>query len=296
MLSTEMTGLKIHFLRWLEQPDEGEAYSKNTIRSYSQAIDVFLSFLADNDINSLDDVSDTWIRAFVRKLSNDGLKQVSIKNKLSAVQLFWEVSLDFPMDRINPVSRYIESSKKKKRGGRTAKRLIPVLYAHEVDDLFDSVFESRQAISTRDMAIIGLMLDSGVRSDELCNITVKQLKDMMIMDRLVVIGKGDKERSIKVLTTHRSTIVSYMNTLQEKGLGEFAFLTIQDTKMSQRVLYQMVNHYLKRAGIEKPQMGGHLLRHTAASLMLREGMNIKQVQENLGHSSITTTEKYLHLV
>lgn len=87
-----------------------------------------------------------------------------------------------------------------------------------------------------------------------------------------------------------------MSALQGKSLGEFAFLTIQDTKMSQRVLYQMVNHYLKRAGIEKPQMGGHLLRHTAASLMLASGMNIKQVQDNLGHSSITTTEKYLHLV
>jgi site-specific recombinase XerD len=296
MLSAEFAGLKTYFLTWLEQPDEGEAYSKNTIRSYSQTIDVFLSFLADNDINSLDDVSDTWIRAFVRKLSNNGLKQVSIKNKLSAVQLFWEVSLDFPMDRINPISRYIESSKKKKRGGRTAKRLIPVLYAHEVDDLFDAVFESRQAISTRDMAIIGLMLDSGVRSDELCNLTVKQLKDMILMDRLVVIGKGDKERSIKVLTTHKSTLLSYMNTSQAKSVGDLAFLTIQGTKMSQRVLYQMVNHYLKRAGIEKSQMGGHLLRHTAASLMLREGMNIKQVQENLGHSSITTTEKYLHLV
>jgi site-specific recombinase XerD len=296
MLGAEFSGLKTYFLKWLEQPDEGESYSKNTIRSYSQTIDVFLSFLADNDINSLDDVSDTWIRAFVRKLSNIGLKQVSIKNKLSAVQLFWEVSLDFQMDKINPVSHYIESSKKKNRGGRAPKRLIPVLYAHEVDLLFDAVFSNNRAISVRDMAIIGLMLDSGVRSDELCNITLKQLKDMMLMDRLVVIGKGDKERSIKVLTTYKNTILRFLSNLGDKQGMDFAFTTIQNTQLSQRVLHLMVSHYLKKVGIEKPQMGGHLLRHTAASLMLASGMNIKQVQDNLGHSSMMTTERYLHLV
>jgi site-specific recombinase XerD len=58
----------------------------------------------------------------------------------------------------------------------------------------------------------------------------------------------------------------------------------------------MISHYLKVATIEKPQMGGHLLRHTSASMMLASGMTIKQVQDNLGHASIMTTEKYLHLV
>ena len=165
-----------------------------------------------------------------------------------------------------------------------------------MDLLLDTVFASRQAISARDLAIIGLMLDSGLRSEELCNLTIKKLKDMLIMNRLAVIGKGNKERSIKVLTTYRPTLVSYMNTIRQKGDDDFAFVTIQGTQMKQRVLHQMVSHYLKIAKIKKPQMGGHLLRHTAASLMLASGMNLKLVQENLGHSSITTTEKYLHLV
>jgi len=295
-MTSEFNALKTAFLSWMNCPDEGGAYSKTTVRSYYQSIDAFLSFLMENDIKSINEITDTWIRAYVRFLSKNGLKQTSIKNKLSAVQLFWEVSLNFPMDEINPVSRYLEVSKKTKRGGRTAKRLIPVLYAHEVDALIDAVFSSNRAVSVRDMAIIGLMLDSGVRSDELCNISIRQLKDMMITGKLVVIGKGDKERSIKVLSTHQDVIMSYLTTTAEKDDKDFAFITIQKTQLTQRVLHQMISHYLKVATIEKPQMGGHLVRHTSASMMLASGMTIKQVQDNLGHASIMTTEKYLHLV
>jgi len=288
--------LKRRFLSWLACPDEGQPYSAHTIRSYSQSVDVFLSFLKSNDITSMDDVTDVWIRAFARKLLDGGLIRASIKNKLSAVQLFWEVSLDFPTDKINPVTRYIELSKRVKRGGRSPNRLIPILYTHQVDLLFDVVFSSKRAVASRDLAIIGLLLDSGIRSDELCNLTRRALNDMLISDRLIVIGKGDKERTIKVLTSYKHLVISYLNSRQESDPCDYAFKTIQGTQMSQRSLYKMVSHYLKLADIDKPQMGGHLLRHTAASLMLLSGMNVKQVQSNLGHSSLMTTDRYVHLM
>lgn len=292
----DFQSLKSGFLSYLSQPDEGVPYSKNTIRSYFVAIDSFLSFLQENDINSMIDVTDTWIRAYVKKLTNNSLKPSSIKNKLSAMHLLWEFAFDFPTDQINPVSRYIESSKKKRRGGRAPKRLIPVLYQHEIDLLFDAILANNRSVSVRDLAIVGLILDSGLRSTELCDITIKQLQDMLIMGKLVVIGKGDKERSIKVLTAYRQFVERYLATLKERNASDFAFVTIQRTQLSQRVLHQMVSHYLDNARIVKPQMGGHLLRHTAASLMLASGMNIKQVQDNMGHSSMMTTERYLHLL
>jgi site-specific recombinase XerD len=288
--------LKRQFLSWLACPDEGQPYSAHTIRSYSQGVDFFLSFLKSNDITSMDDVTDVWIRAFARKLLDGGLIRASIKNKLSAVQLFWEVSLEFPKEKINPVTRYIEEYKRIKRGGRSPNRLIPILYTHQVDLLFDVVFSSKRTVSLRDLAIIGLLLDSGIRSDELCNLTRRALNDMLISDRLIVIGKGNKERTIKVLTSYKHLVISYLNSRQESDPCDYAFKTIQGTKMSQRSLYKMVSHYLKLADIDKPQMGGHLLRHTAASLMLHSGMNIKQVQSNLGHSSLITTDRYVHLM
>ena len=67
--------------------------------------------------------------------------------------------------------------------------------------------------------------------------------------------------------------------------------------MSQQTVYYAINKLLEQAKITgKQQNGGHLLRHTAASIMLAKGLPLKQVQENLGHSSLMTTEKYLHLL
>jgi site-specific recombinase XerD len=62
------------------------------------------------------------------------------------------------------------------------------------------------------------------------------------------------------------------------------------------MLYMIVSRLLDRAGIRKAQQGPHLLRHTAASMWLANGIELKQVQENLGHSNIGTTSRYLHLL
>jgi site-specific recombinase XerD len=112
-----------------------------------------------------------------------------------------------------------------------------------------------------------------------------------------VIGKGDKERLIQPLSIHRQTLLDWISDREAKGISNpELFITIHRTPLKQPVVYQLINRYLQKAGVEKPQMGGHLLRHTAASMMLAEGMTIRRVQENLGHSNITTTERYLHLI
>jgi site-specific recombinase XerD len=295
-LNNSFSALKHDFMAWMSNPESGEPYSKHSIRSYSNAVDVFISFLEENDIFSIKEVSDTWVRAFVKKLSNSGIKQSSIKNRLTGVQLFWDVSLNFPIDDINPVIRYKESINKNKRGGRPPKRITPVLYENEVISMFYAVFDKNHSNRERDAAILGLILDTGLRSTEVSEITVWQIKDMIASEKLIIIGKGNKERVIKPLLTYRNELTTYFNKIKDSANNALVFKTIRETALNQRVLHAMVSGYLIDAKINKPQMGGHLLRHTAASLMLCSGMTIKQVQENMGHSSMMTTEGYLHLL
>ena len=198
----------------------------------------------------------------------------------------------------------LKKKAKRKRMGRPVQRLPPVLYANEEKILFQHILahEFKQSstsdfIRLRDAAMIGLCLDSGLRTSELVGLTLNQINHYLSDHTLRVIGKGNKERVIKPLNDYRAMLQDYLDHACRAQHGsDLVFTTIRNTIITQSSFYKSVDKYLVMSGIEKPQMGGHLLRHTSASKMLSRGLNIKQVQQNLGHSSIVVTEKYLHLL
>jgi integrase/recombinase XerC len=300
--------LQSAFLAEISTSQNGNFYSKNTIRAYSIAISKFVSFLNKKQVDSIEFVDIGIITYFLGQLSDEGLSGTTIKLYQSSVSYF----LDFCIDQhenqlliVNPVTLYTSKEKaKRKRMGRPAKRLPPVLYSHEEKTLFDQIVahdfkqsSTSDFIRLRDTAMIGLCLDSGLRTSELVTLTLNQIRHYLSDNTLRVIGKGNKERVIKPLDDYREFLTDYLNhACRAKHSTDLLFTTIRNTIITQSSFYKSVDKYLVMAGIEKPQMGGHLLRHTCASKMLSRGLNIKQVQQNLGHSSIVVTEKYLHLL
>lgn len=160
----------------------------------------------------------------------------------------------------------------------------------------DLVYSRNHKNRGRDLAMLGLLLDSGVRTEELCSLTVAEGRTLVETGKMRIIGKGNKERAITPMLEYRSALEVYMN--DQRGLPPTTplFRSRNGMPMRQAGVHRTVSYYLGLAEISKPQRGGHLLRHTAASLMLASGVNIRLVQEFLGHASITTTERYLHLV
>ncbi len=152
----------------------------------------------------------------------------------------------------------------------------------------------------RDFCVITLFLNCGMRLSELVGIDIS---DIHFDDcRLTVIGKGNKERSIYLNQACIDAINSYLpmrptNAKHDSKNSEKAlFLSSQRTRISKRTVENIVSRELQRAGLDTTKYSTHKLRHTAATLMYKYGkVDIRALQELLGHQSISTTEIYTHV-
>lgn len=285
------------FLAWMKSGNDVNPYSEHSIRAYKKGICYFIDFLVENDINELTEVDHPWIKHFFRKLNSLSLSPASTRQIMSSVYAFLEHTHLDSDDYENPVKLFRNKQSAQKLGGRVVSRLPPVLYPNEQEELIYSVSTKNHSNCSRDLAIIGLMLDSGIRTSELCNLTLYEVSNLIENGTLRIIGKGNKERVVKPLSNHICLLKDYVKEIRnDTKNNDLVFMSMRKTPLKQPVIHRMISERLKQSGVIKPQMGGHLLRHTAASMMLNSGMNIKQVQENMGHSSIVTTEKYMHLI
>ena len=150
----------------------------------------------------------------------------------------------------------------------------------------------------RDYCILTLFLNCGMRLSELVGIN---LKDIDFDDnKLNVIGKGNKERTIYLNNACIKAIKEYLSIRPKEGVKfdsrEALFLSEQKRRISNRTVQYIVKEELRLAGIDQNKYSVHKLRHTAATLMYKYGqVDIRALQELLGHESISTTEIYTHV-
>lgn len=150
----------------------------------------------------------------------------------------------------------------------------------------------------RDYAILTLFLNCGMRLSELVNINIKDIK----FDdcKMTVIGKGNKERTIYLNKACIKAINEYLETRPKDRIRfdskDALFLSERRERISNRTVQHIVEKELKQAGLDTSKYSTHKLRHTAATLMYQYGnVDIRALQELLGHESISTTEIYTHV-
>jgi len=158
--------------------------------------------------------------------------------------------------------------------------------------LLESV-DNRNA--ARDYCILTLFLNCGMRLAELVNINITDIRG----DTLVVIGKGNKERTIYLNEACLAAIEAYMpirNQQTPTALDKYAlFLSERNQRISRRTVQYTVEKYVKKIGLDPHKYTTHKLRHTAATLMHQAGVDIRVLQEILGHKQLSTTEIYTHI-
>lgn len=153
--------------------------------------------------------------------------------------------------------------------------------------------KNQKKLSARDFAMITLFLNCGMRLSELVGINIEHIKfDECI---LTVIGKGNKQRTIYLNKACINAINEYLNVRPNiDGKDKTAlFLSERNKRISNRMVQTIVSEYLKTAGLSG--YSTHKLRHTAATLMYQNGVDVRALQEILGHESIGTTEIYTHV-
>ena len=159
-----------------------------------------------------------------------------------------------------------------------------------------SSLDKENANYYRDYCILTLFLNCGMRLSELCSIQVDKIRD----DTLTIIGKGSKERTVYLNTASLNSINDYLKVRDPSKCLEkdsnFLFLSNRYKPINKRTVELLVSKHLKNADIKNDKYTPHKLRHTAATLMYKHGnVDIRSLQEILGHENISTTQIYTHI-
>lgn len=145
----------------------------------------------------------------------------------------------------------------------------------------------------RDYAILMLFLNCGIRRSELVGLNLTDVYE----DRIRVVGKGNKERFVYFGSACRKAIDDYLEERNQKVLADnrALFGSRDGNRISVTAVHRLVKKALLQAGLDSTQFSAHKLRHTAATMMLSGGVDVKTVQEVLGHENLNTTQIYTHI-
>ena len=145
----------------------------------------------------------------------------------------------------------------------------------------------------RDYAILMLFLNCGIRRSELVGLNISDVYE----DRIRVVGKGNKERIVYFGSSCHKAIEAYMEERSKMVLSDnrALFASRNGNRISVTAVHRLVEKALLKAGLDTTQFSAHKLRHTAATMMLSGGVDVKTVQEVLGHENLNTTQIYTHI-
>lgn len=173
---------------------------------------------------------------------------------------------------------------------RLKKTLPRYLSLDESIQLLESVDEPNRA---RDYCILTLFLNCGLRISELVGLNLTDVRE----EQLRVLGKGNKERMIFLNGACRAALDDWLTERSQSATVDrnALFLTRRHTRMTTDAVHYMVKQRLKKAGLDASLYSSHKLRHTAATLMLQNGVDVRTLQEVLGHENLNTTQIYTHV-
>jgi integrase/recombinase XerC len=254
--------------------------SQHTIRAYSKDLQEFHSF-TDKRPEKIDNLD---IRSFMASLHYKKLKKSSISRKLASIRSFFSYLHKEGYVKKNP-AKLVSSPK-------IPKSLPKFLTVDETFLLMEAP-EGDSFILTRDKAIIELLYSSGLRVSEL---TLLDIGDLDIKESLIrVKGKGRKERIIPVGSKAMNAIKNYLpEKISLKKKSPALFLNNRGGRLTQRSIRRILVRYSRIIGL-KGSPSPHTLRHTFATHLLHGGADLRTIQELLGHSSLSTTQKYTHV-
>ena len=145
----------------------------------------------------------------------------------------------------------------------------------------------------RDFCILTLFLNCGLRISELCGLNLTDVRE----DRLRVLGKGNKERIIYLNAACQAAIQDWLSVRSRSSAADryALFITRKHTRVTKDGIHYMIKKRLTAAGLDSSKYSAHKLRHTAATLMLQNGVDVRTLQEVLGHEHLNTTQIYTHV-
>lgn len=265
-----------------------------TLKAYSIDLKQFAAFLTPNYVNNVLLINREVLENFIAFLHNS-YKPKTVKRKLASLKAFFHFLEYRDFIEINPFNKMQIRFREplllpKTIPLHTIELFLSTIYSSHANAKTD--FQKRQ--TARDIAVIELLFATGMRISELCSL---KYKDIDLYDRVVrIYGKGAKERQLQicndcVISALENYICIYQTTPKDDN---YFFINTSGTRMSEQSVRNMIVKYCNLAGISQ-HITPHMFRHSFATLLLEEDVDIRYIQEMLGHSSINVTEIYTHV-
>jgi integrase/recombinase XerC len=263
------------FLRHLEVERGASAHTR---RAYATDLAQFATFVGDASVETIDT---RLVRGWLASLHRERLDAVSISRKLAALRSFLKFLVRRGVLTRNPARAV--------RGPRLPRKLVSFLPVDDALTMMDAA-PARASSRERDHAIVELLYASGVRVSELSGLDL----DDVDADRgvLRVVGKGNKERMVPFGDVAAHALAAYL--VRRGTAAGPLFRNQRGGRLTTRSVHGIVRAGARAAGITR-RVTPHTLRHTFATHLLEGGASLRMIQELLGHSRLSTTQRYTHV-
>ena len=278
--------------------------SQTYIKNMTVTIEQFLEFINvhkfKNKYNSIEDITLNEIRSlnnsdiysFIYFLAESHYQNNSRVIKIEHLKTFFDYLFRIKHTIFKEPFKKINSERK------LVKKLPKYLSLEESRRLLKIYENSTDEVEIRDNAMLHLFLNCGLRLSEIKNLNIKDIS--LTDNKFTIIGKGNKERTNYLNLKTKDALMKYLKirdnfSKNNKNDDKTLFLTCYGYRMSQFTINKIVKRAYRKANLDDKVYTVHTLRHTCATILYRAGVNIKTIQELLGHVQIDTTEIYTHL-
>ena len=285
-----MNNLQIHLNNYLEYCAQQKRLDSKTLKAYQIDLNQFIMY-SSSDLN---DITPACLECYISKLHQQ-FKPKTVKRKITSLKAFMHYLEFKDIIEKNPFNKVHI----KFRESIVLPRIIPL---HTIEILLSTVYQQRLVAHTdyqkkntlRDVAILELLFATGIRISELC--TLKDIDINLYEGTVLIYGKGSKERMLQIgnediiilLKEYRSL---FLTDIQKKN---YFFATSNGNPISDQSVRRMIKKYCSIANI-RLHITPHMFRHTFATSLLDADVDIRYIQEMLGHSSINVTQIYTHV-
>lgn len=282
----ELCELTDEFLLYI---DSVRNMSQNTVLGYKNDLSLLKQFLTP--VINIEAVSKENLLLCIGQLSKMERSAASINRFISAVRTLFSYAVKFGYIKKNPALEL--------KTVKLPKKMPNYMTLSEVKELCNQPEKNELLWKTRDVCLFKMMYSSGCRVSE-----IKSLKIMDFMDDYkwaIVTGKGNKQRKVFFEESSRQSLKQYLvdrkKIIEENGIinpTDQLFISQRGRPLSVEGIAYILSRYSGPEGTNH-HMNPHALRHTFATTMLTQGADVRMVQEMLGHSSISTTQRYTHI-
>lgn len=255
------------------------AYSDNTVGAYMNDLNKYEEFLKKDILES--DTED--LERYLKYIKN--LESTTVAHKITSIKSYFNYNIKRGVVSVNPADKVSRP--------KLTKHLPEYLTEEEVGKLLD--VEVKSPYDYRNKTILELLYSSGIRISELVNIKTPNYDSEECLIRIM--GKGSKERIVPLGDYAVNIMNDYMNNyrpLINKKHTDYVFVNNRGDKISRQFIFKVIKKEALKKGIKK-DISPHTLRHTFATHLLKNGADLRIIQELLGHENISTTQIYTHV-